>query len=126
MSASPSSALTKLARLRPIRRTAERPLQGAGGSCSTWRNRCFRKEARRWHTRYTIETRPLTRENTPRSDSDGLGPAVIEATDAGEALSAFARDKSSEVVSFQPVTGRESIATVRWHDDVFLVRVYAD
>jgi hypothetical protein len=50
----------------------------------------------------------------------------VEATDAGEALSAFARDRSSEVVSFQPLTGRESIGTVRREDDVFLVRVYSD
>lgn len=82
--------------------------------------------SRRCRTRYTIETRPLTRESTPRPYNDGPGPAVIEATDAGEALSTFARDQSSEVMSFQPVTGRESIGTVRWHDDVFLVRVYAD
>lgn len=76
--------------------------------------------------RYTIETRPLTRASAPLPPSDWPGAAIVEATDAGAALSAFVKDRSSEIVSFQPGIGRESIGTVRRHDDVFLVRVYTD
>ena len=76
--------------------------------------------------RYTIETRPLRRETTQNAVSeDGSGSVFIEASDAVAALSAFARDRSSEVMSFQPVAGRESIGTVRQNDEVYLVRVYA-
>jgi hypothetical protein len=50
----------------------------------------------------------------------------IEARDPGEALSNFVRASDSEIVSFHPVAGRESIATVKRLDSVFLVRVYSD
>ena len=67
---------------------------------------------------YTIEARPLTHPENPSS-------TTIEAPDAGEALSRFARRSESEIVSFHATPGRESIATVKRKDAVFLVRVYA-
>ena len=51
---------------------------------------------------------------------------TIEADDAGEALSHFVRDQESEIVSSQSTKGRESIATVKKKDAVFLVRVYTN
>ncbi len=73
---------------------------------------------------YTIEARQLSiaRQRPP---GDSTRQMVVEATDAGEALSRFVRADRSELVSYQPVRGRESIATVRKNDSVFLVRVYA-
>ena len=71
---------------------------------------------------YTIESRPLYSE-VPHGETSST---TIEASDAGEALSSFARDHESEVVSFQSMQGRESIATVRKDDAVFLVRVYTN
>ena len=70
---------------------------------------------------YTIEARPLYSE-VPHATSS----MTIEATDAGEALSHFVRDQDSEIVSFQSTKGRESIATVKKKDAVFLVRVYTN
>jgi len=67
---------------------------------------------------YTIEARPLTQTESPSS-------TTIEASDAGEALSHFVRSSQSEIVSFQATPGRESIATVKKKDTVFLVRVYS-
>lgn len=50
---------------------------------------------------------------------------IVDADDAGAALSQFVRDDELELVSFQAVQGRESIATVRKNDLIFLVRVYS-
>ena len=76
---------------------------------------------------YTIETRPLTSEATQRrSAAPEPSSTTIEAGDAGEALSHFMRDSDSELVSFQPTPGRESIATIRRNEAVFLVRVYSN
>jgi hypothetical protein len=50
---------------------------------------------------------------------------TLEARDEGDAISQFVRGNASELVSFQPVRGRESIATVKKDDSVYLVRVYA-
>jgi len=69
--------------------------------------------------RYTVEARPLTQQDETRS-------TTIEASDAGEALNSFARENRSEIVSFQSMQGRESIATVRRNDSVYLVRVYSN
>jgi len=71
---------------------------------------------------YTIETRPLY-SDVPHGE---VSSTTIEARDAGEALSSFARDRESEIVSFQSMKGRESIATVKKDDAVFLVRVYTN
>jgi len=76
---------------------------------------------------YTIEARPLTSEATQRRSAAPESSSItIEADDAGEALSHFMRDNDSELVSFQPTPGRESIATIRNHEAVFLVRVYSN
>jgi len=51
---------------------------------------------------------------------------VIEAADADEAISQFIVQNASELVSvIRPGRGRESIATVKKDDCVYLVRVYA-
>jgi len=51
---------------------------------------------------------------------------TLEARDEGDAISQFVMRNESELVSFQPLRGRESIATVKKNDSVYLVRVYAD
>ena len=76
---------------------------------------------------YTIEARELTNEYTHRPAFDARPRrTTIEATDADEAISEFVRQQRSELVSMsRPITGRESIATVKKDDSVYLVRVYA-
>ena len=70
---------------------------------------------------FTIESRELRRESI-RSESRST---VIEAADRDAALSEFVKQNASELVSYAtPVRGRESIATVRKDDSVYLVRVY--
>jgi hypothetical protein len=76
---------------------------------------------------YTIEARQLTSEYTHRPAYD-VEPrrTTVEAAGPTEAISQFIRDNASELVSLtQPVFGRESIATIKKDDSVFLVRVYA-
>jgi hypothetical protein len=76
---------------------------------------------------YTIETRQLTSEYThrPAADPDSAH-LIVEASDADEAISKFVLQQNSELVSYmRPVKGRESIATVKKDDSVYLVRVYA-
>lgn len=77
--------------------------------------------------RYTIEARELIREFSERPSADGrTRHAVVEANDADEAITLFIRENDSELVSLiQPLQGRESIATVRKDDSVFLLRVYS-
>ncbi len=77
---------------------------------------------------YTIESRPLTTESTHRAAYDGEPKqTTIEAASAGDAITEFVRRNASELVSLtSPPTGRESIATVRKDDFVFLVRVYSE
>jgi hypothetical protein len=71
---------------------------------------------------YTIESRPLTNENKQ--------PAMrlrIEAANPESAITEYVRRGHLELVSVtKPLTGRESIATVRDEGAVFLVRVYSD
>jgi hypothetical protein len=76
---------------------------------------------------YTIETRQLTSGTRLPPISDGApGRLILEAADADDAISQFLRGHHSELVSLtQPLIGRESIATVRKNDRIFLVRVYA-
>ena len=76
---------------------------------------------------YTIEARELTNEYTHRPPSDANPRrTTIEAVGPDEAISEFVRQERSELVSLsRPATGRESIATVKKDDCVFLVRVYA-
>ena len=75
---------------------------------------------------YTIETRELTNESTRRLRSDpGSVRTVVVAKDPDEAIHQFVRESDAELVSFtEPGHGRESIATVKKQDVVFLVRVY--
>jgi hypothetical protein len=77
--------------------------------------------------RYTIEARELTNEYTHRPSVDASPRhTVVEAQDPDDAISQFLRENSSELVSLiQPARGRESIATIKKDDLVFLVRVYA-
>lgn len=75
---------------------------------------------------YTIEARELTNEYTHRPAYDGEARrTTVEAGDADEAISRYVRDSAAELVSFSSPRGRESIATVKKEDTVFLVRVYA-
>lgn len=76
---------------------------------------------------YTIEARELTNEYTHRPTYEVESRrTVVEATNADDAISQFVRDSAAELVSLTtPARGRESIATVKKEDTVFLVRVYA-
>ena len=75
---------------------------------------------------YTIETRQLTNAMT-QHPHDGPRQTVVEASNAGEAISKFIEEDACELVSFTAAgSGRESIATVRKEDSVFLVRVYPE
>ncbi|HEY2090949.1 MAG TPA: hypothetical protein VGJ81_03600 [Thermoanaerobaculia bacterium] len=75
---------------------------------------------------YTIEARELTSESRQQVPaSTGTRRVTLEAQDEGDAISQFVQGNESELVSFQPMRGRESIATVKKDDSVYLVRVYA-
>lgn len=76
---------------------------------------------------YTIEARQLTSEDTHRPALDPQRRRVtIEAKSADDAISKFLSENRSELVSLaSPARGRESIATVRKDDAVYLVRIYA-
>jgi hypothetical protein len=84
-------------------------------------------DARRPVVQYTIEARQLSSEYLPQRPSVDAEPhrMIVEADDAVEALSRFVRDDEFELVSFQSVQGRESIATVRKNDLLYLIRVYS-
>ena len=75
---------------------------------------------------YTIEARELTSEYTHRPSFDEQTHSfTVEAGCPDEAIERFVRQNSSELVSFtRPARGRESIATVKKEDSVYLVRVY--
>jgi hypothetical protein len=76
---------------------------------------------------YTIEARELTSEYTHRpADNSHAHRTTVEASDADEAISRFVDDNHSELVSFVSPKGRESIATIKKNDSVYLVRVYAN
>jgi hypothetical protein len=67
---------------------------------------------------FTIESRQLTSSTESRQ-------TTIEAANPDDAISEFVRRDDSELVSFlKPGEGRESIATVKKNDSVYLVRVY--
>ncbi len=76
---------------------------------------------------YTIESRPLTGEYTHRAAVEAEPKqTTIEAANADDAISKFLRQRAAELVSLtKPIKGRESIATVKKNEYVFLVRVYA-
>ncbi len=75
---------------------------------------------------YTIEARELTSESTPRPSADGeTRRTTVEAGCPDDAISAFVNENRSELVSFtRPAMGRESIATVKKDECVYLVRIY--
>lgn len=80
---------------------------------------------------YTIESRALSDASNPShlrsAGSDDGAAVVVDASDAHEAIVHFARHNDYELVSVtSPRESRESIATVRKDDRVFLVRVYAE
>jgi hypothetical protein len=75
---------------------------------------------------YLIEARELTNETTHHPTFDTSPQrTTVEASDADEAISQYVREGELELVSFIKPRGRESIATVRKDDAVYLVRVYA-
>jgi hypothetical protein len=76
---------------------------------------------------YTIEARELTSEYPHRPAYDAKPRStVIDAADPDEAITQYVQQSAAELVSFtSPARGRESIATVKKEDQVFLVRVYA-
>lgn len=76
---------------------------------------------------FTIESRELTSYSNPsRAARVEAISMTIDADDPDAAISEFVRRNDSELVSFQrPPECRESIATVKKDDIVFLVRVYA-
>lgn len=74
-----------------------------------------------------IEARELTTEYTRRPSAD-VEPkrTTIEAASSDDAITEFIRRSDCELVSLtRPLTGRESIATIKKDDSVFLLRVYA-
>ncbi len=74
---------------------------------------------------FTIESRQLTNEWTRSSGHSEPEWTTVEAANADDAISQFIHLSESQLMSFlKPAEGRESIATVRKHDSVFLVRVY--
>ena len=77
---------------------------------------------------YTIESRELTSEYTHKPSFDVQPRTItVEAGDVAEAIQQFVTESESELVSFSaPVQGRETIATVKKRDAVFLVRVYTN
>ena len=77
---------------------------------------------------YTIESRPLTNKSTHRRSFDAEPKQTrIEAANAESAISEYVRQSQLELVSVtKPLTGSESIATVRKDDSVFLVRCYSE
>ncbi len=77
---------------------------------------------------FTIEARQLTNEWSRRSPAGAeRRTTVIEAPDADDAISQFVHQSEAQLVSFtRPVEWRESIATIRKNDSLFLVRVYEE
>jgi hypothetical protein len=76
---------------------------------------------------YTIESRQLSKRDTERARADAESRQIlIEASDADDAITQFIRQSECELVSLtKPLTGRESFATIKKDESVFLVRVYA-
>lgn len=79
------------------------------------------------HLQFTIESRELTNSANERLAHTAPSSVTIDADNADDAISEFVRQSDSELVSFQrPAECRESIATVKKNDAVFLVRVYTE
>ena len=82
-------------------------------------------EPRRKRLQYMIEARQLSSGSTRHTDAESGTSITLDARDEDDAITKFIRDDQSELMSFTAVRGRESIATVRKNDSVYLVRVYA-
>jgi hypothetical protein len=82
-----------------------------------------------WRTflQFTIEARELTNEYTHRPAYDVESRHVlVDAADADAAITQYVKENESVLVSLiRPGRSRESIATVKKEDQVFLVRIYA-
>jgi len=75
---------------------------------------------------FTIESRELTQSNHSHAILVERTSMTIDADNPDDAITEFVRQSDSELVSFQkPAECRESIATVKKDDAVFLVRVYS-
>ena len=76
---------------------------------------------------FTIEARELTSEYPQYRPTAEAAPRsmVIDAADPNDAITQYVLQSAAELVSFTSARGRESIATVKKEDQVFLVRVYA-
>jgi hypothetical protein len=75
---------------------------------------------------FTIESRELTSSSCHPANRGEPISMTIDAANPDDAITEFVRQSDSELVSFQrPAECRESIATVKKDDIVFLVRVYA-
>jgi hypothetical protein len=75
---------------------------------------------------FTIESRELTQSNHSHAILVEGTSMTIDADNPDDAITEFVRQSASELVSFQkPGECRESIATVKKDDAVFLVRVYS-
>ena len=75
---------------------------------------------------FTIEARELTNEKHAPAIDAAPRRTTIEAHDPDEAITQFAVESAFELVHIaRPARGRESIATVKNGDSVFLVRCYA-
>ena len=75
---------------------------------------------------FTIESRELTSERSHPPGDPQSESRMIEAANADDAITEFVRQSACELVSLtKPAEGRESIATVKKEDSLFLVRVYS-
>jgi hypothetical protein len=77
---------------------------------------------------FTIEARALTNESAHRAQfAVEAQRTFVEAENPDDAISRFVRQSDAELVSCsRPGRGRESIATMKKEDAVYLVRVYSD
>lgn len=74
---------------------------------------------------FTIETRELTNGHTIHAAEPRNDRTTIEARTIDDAIIEFIQQNASELVSLaKPGDGRESIATIKKADCVYLVRVY--
>ena len=73
---------------------------------------------------YTIEARELSGVSTQHTAAESGMRITLDARDEDDAITKFVRSNQSELMSFTAVRGRESIATVKKNDSLYLVRVY--
>ena len=81
-------------------------------------------ESRRKRLQYTIEARELSSVSTQLTAAESGTRVTLDGRDEDDAITKFVHSHQSELMSFTAVRGRESIATVKKNDSVYLVRVY--